>query len=50
MSRAERLAGAAVEAAGRSVPLAVDLLREAVRIPADYVDRDLAAGGAGSST
>jgi putative selenium metabolism hydrolase len=33
------------ELAASYVPLAAEILREAIRIPADYVDRDLADGG-----
>ena len=33
------------ELAASHVPLAVEILREAIRIPADFVDRDPAVGG-----
>jgi len=33
------------EAAQQALPLAIELLREAIRIPADYVDRPVADGG-----
>ena len=41
MSLDERIAAAAREA----LPQAIELLREAIRIPADYVDRPVADGG-----
>lgn len=41
----ERLDERVAELAKRDLPLAVEILKEAIRIPADYVDRDPKEGG-----
>ena len=41
----DRLDARVAELAARDLPLAIEILKEAIRIPADYVDRDPSEGG-----